>query len=55
MPQVVGLPVMDALALLENMDVAIQIELKGNGVVKHQSIAKGAKLSANQMLIIEAI
>lgn len=55
MPQVVGLPVMDDLALLENMDVAIQIELKGNGVVKHQSIAKGAKLSANQMLIIEAI
>lgn len=55
MPQVVGLPVMDALALLENMDVSIQIELKGNGIVKQQSIAKGAKLSTNQHLILEAI
>lgn len=55
MPLVVGMPVMDALSLLENMDVHIQIELKGNGVVKRQSIAKGVKLSKNQQLIIEAI
>lgn len=55
MPEVVGMPVMDALALLENMDVDIQIEAKGSGVVKHQSIQKGEKLKAKQRVILEAI
>jgi cell division protein FtsI (penicillin-binding protein 3) len=52
MPNVVGLPLMDALALLENMGLKVQIE--GFGVVKSQSLAQGIKIKKNQVIVIEA-
>lgn len=55
MPSLVGLPVMDALTLLENMDVEVQIELKGSGVVKSQSVNSGTKLNNQQTVVLEAI
>ena len=46
MPDVRGMPTMDALALLENMGLIVKIE--GVGVVKKQSIEKGIKIERNQ-------
>lgn len=54
MPNLVGLPVMDALALLENMQVKIQVKLEGNGVVKKQSIEQNIKLNNNQIVVLLA-
>jgi cell division protein FtsI (penicillin-binding protein 3) len=54
MPNVVGLPAMDALALLENMDVKVKVELNGNGIVKEQSINKSTKLKNNQTVTLKA-
>ncbi|MCR8668284.1 transpeptidase family protein [Aestuariibaculum sp. M13] len=54
MPNVVGLPVMDAVALLENMQVHVTVKLQGNGVVKSQSIEKNIKLKDNQTIILTA-
>ncbi len=51
MPDLKGLPVMDAIALLENMGVKVKIN--GEGVVKSQSVAKGQKLKRNQVVILE--
>ena len=46
MPDVTGMPVMDAMSLLENLGLKVQI--KGNGTVKNQSIAPGEKIKINQ-------
>ena len=46
MPDVTGMPVMDAISLLENLGLKVQI--KGNGTVKNQSIAPGVKIKSNQ-------
>lgn len=46
MPDVTGMPVMDAISILENMGLKVQI--KGNGTVKNQSIAPGEKIKINQ-------
>lgn len=54
MPNVVGMPVMDALALLENMEVDIKVKLNGNGIVKEQSVNKSIKLKNNQTVILKA-
>ncbi len=54
MPNVVGLPAMDALALLENMDVNVKVKLKGSGIVKEQSINKNIKLKNNQTIVLKA-
>ncbi len=54
MPNVVGLPAMDALALLENMDVDIKVKLDGRGVVKAQSVNKNEKLKNNQTIVLKA-
>ncbi|AJR02286.1 penicillin-binding protein [Siansivirga zeaxanthinifaciens CC-SAMT-1] len=54
MPNVVGLPAMDALALLENMQVKIKVKLEGNGVVKKQSIEQNIKLQNNQVIVLTA-
>ncbi|GAA3578580.1 penicillin-binding protein [Snuella lapsa] len=54
MPNVVGMPAMDALALLENMDVKVKVKLEGNGVVRKQSIDKDAKLKFNQLVVLKA-
>ncbi|MGB1308427.1 MAG: penicillin-binding protein [Oceanihabitans sp.] len=54
MPNVVGLPAMDAISLLENMDVNIQVKLNGSGIVKSQSVNKNTKLTNKQIIILEA-
>lgn len=50
MPDVVGLPTMDALALLENMGLKVKID--GVGTVKSQSINKGIKVKPNQIVVL---
>ncbi|NMH88439.1 penicillin-binding protein [Flavivirga algicola] len=54
MPSVIGLPAMDALALLENMDVDVKVKLEGRGVVKAQSVSKNEKLKNNQTIVLKA-
>jgi cell division protein FtsI (penicillin-binding protein 3) len=54
MPKVEGLPAMDALALLENMEVDVKVKLVGSGTIKKQSVKKGIKLKKGQTIIIEA-
>lgn len=48
MPDVKGMPVMDAISLLENMK--LKVKVNGNGVVKNQSIAPGQKIKNNQQV-----
>ncbi|MGS2725219.1 penicillin-binding protein [Psychroserpens sp. BH13MA-6] len=48
MPNVVGLPAMDALALLENM--GLKVKLQGAGTIKEQSVPKGIKVKPNQII-----
>ena len=52
MPYVVGMPAMDAVALLENLQV--NVKLNGSGVVRKQSIDKHQKLKPNQTIVLEA-
>lgn len=54
MPDVIGLPIMDALALLENMNVKVTVKCKGGGTVKSQSVNKDTKLKNNQIILLEA-
>ena len=42
---------MDAVALLENM--GIEVQLIGNGKVKKQSIAQGTSLSKIKKIVLE--
>jgi len=51
MPDVRGLPAMDAISLLENMGV--NVKLSGKGKVTAQSVAKGTKLSKNQTIVLQ--
>ena len=51
MPDVKGLPAMDALALLENM--GLKVKISGSGIVKNQSINKGIKVKKNQTVVLE--
>ena len=50
MPNVVGMPAMDALALLENLGLSVRIN--GNGKVKNQSIPAGQKIKNNQQVAL---
>lgn len=54
MPNVVGLPAMDALALLENMQIKLKVKLDGSGIIKKQSINKNIKLKKNQIVVLQA-
>jgi cell division protein FtsI (penicillin-binding protein 3) len=54
MPSVVGMPAMDAIALLENLQVNIKVKLNGNGTIKKQSVVKHQKLEANQTIVLDA-
>ncbi|TXG39820.1 penicillin-binding protein [Seonamhaeicola maritimus] len=54
MPNLIGLPAMDALALLENMDVDLKVKLNGSGTVKKQSVNKSVKLKENQTVVLSA-
>ncbi|HLT33672.1 MAG TPA: penicillin-binding protein [Aquaticitalea sp.] len=51
MPDVTGMPTMDALALLENM--GLKVKMEGVGIVKRQSIQKGIKVQRNQTVVLE--
>ncbi|WP_264560419.1 penicillin-binding protein [Flavobacterium sp. N2270] len=50
-PNVKGMVAMDAIALLENLGLTVNV--KGNGKVKMQSIKAGEKISKNQVIILE--
>jgi cell division protein FtsI (penicillin-binding protein 3) len=52
MPDVVGLPIMDAIAILENM--GLQVKIDGVGEVISQSISKGEKVKKKQTIVIKA-
>ena len=54
MPNLVGVAAMDAVAFLENMDVKVNVKLRGSGVIKSQSISKDIKLKSNQTVVLEA-
>ncbi|WP_338409708.1 penicillin-binding protein [uncultured Flavobacterium sp.] len=51
MPNVIGLPAMDAVSLLENLE--LKVILIGKGRVTKQSIEKGENFTKNQTIIIE--
>ncbi|MEQ3691752.1 MAG: penicillin-binding protein [Flavobacterium sp.] len=50
-PNVKGMAAMDAIALLENL--GLSVEVKGSGKVKTQSIKSGEQISKNQIIILE--
>ncbi|WP_439152902.1 penicillin-binding protein [Winogradskyella sp.] len=54
MPSVVGMPAMDAIALLENLQVNVKVKLSGSGIIKSQSVDKHQKLKPNQTIVLEA-
>ncbi len=54
MPSVVGMPVMDAMALLENLEVKVKLKINGSGTVKTQSVVKHQKLQTNQLIVLNA-
>lgn len=54
MPDVTGMPAMDAIALLENLQVRVKVKLNGSGVVKRQSVQTHQKLQQNQIIELEA-
>ena len=54
MPDLKGMPAMDAIALLENLDVDVEVKLVGTGKVVKQSIAKSVKLKSKQIIELEA-
>jgi cell division protein FtsI (penicillin-binding protein 3) len=51
MPNVEGMPAMDAIALLEN--IGMKVKLLGSGNVIKQSVAKGIKVNKNQIVVLE--
>lgn len=50
-PNVKGMPGMDAVALLENL--GLKVKVTGNGKVKSQSIPVGEKIVKNQTIVLE--
>lgn len=50
-PNVKGMPGMDAVALLENL--GLKVKVTGNGKVKSQSIPSGEKIVKNQTIVLE--
>lgn len=50
-PNVKGLPAMDAVALLENL--GLKVKVIGKGKVKSQSLEKGQSFNKNQVIILE--
>lgn len=51
MPDLKGMPAMDAVTLLENM--GMKVRLIGSGAVKKQSVDKGVKLKKEQTIVLE--
>ncbi|MBC2844458.1 penicillin-binding protein [Winogradskyella flava] len=54
MPLVIGMPAMDAIALLENLQVDVKVKLNGSGIIKTQSVERHQKLRPNQTIVLEA-
>ena len=52
MPDLTGLPTMDAVTLLENMGMKVKTE--GVGIIKSQSIKSGTKLKQKQTIVLQA-
>ena len=52
-PNVKGMSGMDAVAILENL--GIEVEVKGNGKVKYQSISKGTDIRTVKKIVLELI
>ena len=50
-PSVVGMTAMDAIALLENL--GLKVVIKGEGVVKRQSLKKGEAIDRNKTIVLE--
>ena len=50
-PNVKGMSGMDAISILENL--GLEVEIKGNGKVKKQSIAKGTDLKKVKKIVLE--
>jgi len=50
-PNVKGMSGMDAISILENL--GIQVEVKGNGKVKKQSISHGTEIKKVEKIILE--
>ncbi|MFI8378607.1 penicillin-binding protein [Leeuwenhoekiella sp. NPDC079379] len=50
-PNVKGMSGMDAVSILENL--GLQVEYRGNGKVREQSLKAGQKLSKNQKIILQ--
>jgi cell division protein FtsI (penicillin-binding protein 3) len=51
MPDLKGLPAMDAVTLLENM--GLKVKLIGSGKVKSQSVSRGTKVKKNQTVVLQ--
>ena len=51
MPNLEGLPAMDAIAILENM--GLKVKIVGQGKVKKQSIRRGQKVVPKSTVILE--
>ena len=50
-PDLKGMPAMDAIVLLEQL--GLKVRLKGQGKVVHQSIRSGTKVKSNAVIILE--
>lgn len=50
-PNVKGMSGMDAISILENL--GLQVELKGNGKVKKQSVSHGTEIKKSQIIVLE--
>jgi len=51
MPDVTGMPAMDAISILENL--GLEVKFNGKGVVKRQSVSAGQKLKNKQTVKLE--
>lgn len=51
LPNCIGMSGMDAIAILENL--GIQVEVKGNGKVKRQSVPGGTRLKEVKQIVLE--
>ena len=50
-PDVMGMPAMEAIALLERM--GLKVTLKGKGKVKRQSLRSGSAIKSNSTILLE--
>jgi cell division protein FtsI (penicillin-binding protein 3) len=51
LPDLTGMSGMDAISILENL--GLQVEVKGNGKVRKQSVARGTRISEVKRIVLE--